>query len=214
MNRQQEERMKNQRIMAMNKSKVMADKQERDIQLQKVQAIRVEKVTLNRQKIALLRDEKDKIRKNIVLLKEVEYKTRKGSVSKLLCVVPCVDVKTGGSPVYKADVKVNPQIKIDYKSDISVNPKLRISREEPVEKQQKELARALISEMVKDEIITAGSLEWFGITDREFIVNGIKQPADILEKYKAKYLTHPGMGLFYGPVKMTGTGFFIGKGDL
>jgi hypothetical protein len=80
---------------------------------------------------------------------------------------------------------------------------------------QKELMHTLVAEMVKDEIIKSEKrLESMGLNDTEMIVNGIKQPDDIQQKYRARYITRPGFGLFYGPVRMTGKGYFLGKGEL
>lgn len=79
---------------------------------------------------------------------------------------------------------------------------------------QKELAHELIDELVKDGIIrNANKLESFGLNDTELIVNGKKQPDDIQGKYRSRFITHPGFGLFYGPVQMSGRGYFLGKDD-
>jgi hypothetical protein len=80
---------------------------------------------------------------------------------------------------------------------------------------QKDLMRALISELLNDNIIKSEKhLVSLGLTDTEFMINGNKQPAAVLEKYRARFLTHPGLGLFYGPVQMTGKGYFLQKDDL
>ncbi len=145
----------------------------------------------------------DNYSKKVVPFEIYRYKRKQGFAIKNLCVVPCEEVKLNPSPVYK--INLSPGVK-----------KIRVDRNETDNIQrQKELARALISDLVKDNIIKkAGNIVWFGLTDSEFIVNGEKQPAEVLDKYKAAYLTHPGLGLFYGPVKMSGAGFFIDKDDL
>ncbi|HTF31497.1 MAG TPA: hypothetical protein VK625_21720, partial [Flavitalea sp.] len=55
------------------------------------------------------------------------------------------------------------------------------------------------------------SVEWFGLTENELIVNGKKLDADLQQKLKTKYNIAQGHGLFYGPVKMSGTGVFLDK---
>jgi beta-lactamase regulating signal transducer with metallopeptidase domain len=80
--------------------------------------------------------------------------------------------------------------------------------------QTKLLVRNLIDELLGENIIKdKSSLTWFGLTDSVFIINGIKQPDEIHQKFKWKYLKDPRFGLFYGPVKMNGMGNFIDKID-
>lgn len=80
---------------------------------------------------------------------------------------------------------------------------------------QKKLMRELVDDLVKDEIIKSEKrLESMGLSDTEMMVNGKKQPDDIQQKYRARYITRPGFGLFYGPVRMTGKGYFLGKDEL
>ncbi|MBS1532365.1 MAG: M56 family metallopeptidase [Bacteroidetes bacterium] len=75
-----------------------------------------------------------------------------------------------------------------------------------------ERGRALrvIADLVADKVVpNAGAVKWFGLSNTEFIVNGNKQPAEMQQRYKAKYGIHENYGLYYGPVEMTGTGVFI-----
>jgi len=72
-------------------------------------------------------------------------------------------------------------------------------------------ARGVINDLVKDGVVkNAASVQWFGLSNTEFIVNGQNEPAALLEKLKKKYGVHEDYGLYYGPVKMTGRGVFIG----
>ncbi|HVS90547.1 MAG TPA: M56 family metallopeptidase [Mucilaginibacter sp.] len=75
-----------------------------------------------------------------------------------------------------------------------------------------ERGRALrvIADLVADKVVpSTGAVKWFGLSNTEFIVNGIKQPDAVQQRYKAKYSIRENYGLYYGPVQMTGTGVFI-----
>ncbi|HMF69960.1 MAG TPA: hypothetical protein VK616_00720, partial [Flavitalea sp.] len=75
-----------------------------------------------------------------------------------------------------------------------------------------ERAHGVIRDLVKEQIVPdAASVEWFGLTENELIVNGKKLDADLQQKLKTKYNIAQGHGLFYGPVKMSGTGVFLDK---
>jgi len=75
---------------------------------------------------------------------------------------------------------------------------------------QQQRADNVIADLVKEKIVAnAAAVKWFGLNDTEFIVNGQKQPDAMQQKYKAKYGVHKDYGLYYGPVKMYGTGVFI-----
>ena len=75
---------------------------------------------------------------------------------------------------------------------------------------EQERAHNLIADLVKEKTVAdPASVQWFGLSDTELIVNGQKQPEALQQKLKAKYGIHENYGLYYGPVKMTGTGVFI-----
>jgi len=75
-----------------------------------------------------------------------------------------------------------------------------------------ERANGIIRDVLKEQIVPdAASIEWFGLTENELIVNGRKLDADLQQKLKTKYNVTQGHGLFYGPVKMSGTGVFLDK---
>lgn len=75
----------------------------------------------------------------------------------------------------------------------------------------KVVVQALLAEGIVD---TAADIDWFGLSETELVVNGQKQPAVLHEKLKTQTQVRPGHGLYYGPVKMTGQGFFLDKQDL
>lgn len=78
-----------------------------------------------------------------------------------------------------------------------------------------ERVKGIIGALVDEKVLSQPSdLEWFGLSDGEFVVNGKKQSPELQEKLKAKYNIKPGQGLYYGPVKMNGQGVFLDKEDV
>ncbi|HEY4325407.1 MAG TPA: M56 family metallopeptidase [Mucilaginibacter sp.] len=68
----------------------------------------------------------------------------------------------------------------------------------------------VIADLVKEKVVgKASDVIWFGLSETEFIVNGQKQSDEMQQRYKTKYGIRENYGLYYGPVKMTGTGVFI-----
>jgi bla regulator protein BlaR1 len=57
-------------------------------------------------------------------------------------------------------------------------------------------------------------IEWLGLSDTELIVNGKKQSSELHDKLRKRYNVQPNFGLYYGPVQMSGTGFFLDRKDL
>ena len=92
---------------------------------------------------------------------------------------------------------------------------LFFQRVEERESVVKETMKDIIADLVTEKIVKdKNDLQWFGLTDTELIVNGVKQPADIHQKLKEKYMRNPEIGFYYGPVQMHGMGYFYGKEDL
>ncbi|HTJ12023.1 MAG TPA: hypothetical protein VL547_08360 [Dinghuibacter sp.] len=60
----------------------------------------------------------------------------------------------------------------------------------------------------------AVAVEWFGLSDTELIVNGVKQPDALHERLVKAAGVRENYGLYFGPVQMTGTGVFLDKRDL
>jgi bla regulator protein BlaR1 len=70
--------------------------------------------------------------------------------------------------------------------------------------------RNVITDLVNEKVVGKSSdVKWFGLSDTELVVNGIKEPDALQQRLKAKYGVSAGNGLYYGPVKMTGRGVFI-----
>ncbi|HTE00709.1 MAG TPA: M56 family metallopeptidase [Mucilaginibacter sp.] len=75
---------------------------------------------------------------------------------------------------------------------------------------QQQRVSNVIADLVAEKVVAnAPAVKWFGLSNTEFIVNGQKQPEALQQKFKAKYGIREDYGLYYGPVKMTGTGVFI-----
>ncbi|MCE6987964.1 M56 family metallopeptidase [Dyadobacter sp. CY323] len=75
--------------------------------------------------------------------------------------------------------------------------------------------RGVINELVNERVIAnPQEIEWFGLSDDELIVNGKKQPAELQNRLKLQYNIRPGHGLYFGPVRMNGTGVFLDLEDL
>jgi len=82
-------------------------------------------------------------------------------------------------------------------------------------KKQKEIIRNIISDIVSTHLVNSkDSIVWFGLTDKEFILNGQKQKTKIQETFTEKYHVKKDNGFYYGPVQMTGNGFFITEKEL
>eukprot|EP01098_Paradermamoeba_levis_P013681 TRINITY_DN6281_c0_g2_i2.p1 TRINITY_DN6281_c0_g2~~TRINITY_DN6281_c0_g2_i2.p1 ORF type:complete len:638 (+),score=-37.44 TRINITY_DN6281_c0_g2_i2:248-2161(+) len=81
--------------------------------------------------------------------------------------------------------------------------------------QDQERVRGVIAALVQEKIVAdLTAVDWFGLSDDELIVNGNRQSPLLHQKLKATYGIKPQYGLYYGPVKMVGTGVFMDKGDL
>ncbi|WP_448702402.1 M56 family metallopeptidase [Mucilaginibacter sp. AW1-3] len=75
--------------------------------------------------------------------------------------------------------------------------------------------RDVIAALVEEKVVAnATDVDWFGLSNDELIVNGTKQPETLHQKLKARYGISTNNGLYYGPVKMYGTGVFLDKRDL
>jgi bla regulator protein blaR1 len=72
-------------------------------------------------------------------------------------------------------------------------------------------AKRVIADLVAENVVpNEEAITWFGLTENELIVNGNKQPEILHLRLMHKYDIHKDYGLFYGPVKITGTGVFVG----
>jgi beta-lactamase regulating signal transducer with metallopeptidase domain len=87
------------------------------------------------------------------------------------------------------------------------------TKKSPISDQQR--VRNVIAALVQEKVVPdAATLDWFGLSDTELIVNGEKQPDALQQKLKALVSVGPGNGLYFGPVQMTGQGVFIEKKEL
>lgn len=78
-----------------------------------------------------------------------------------------------------------------------------------------ERVRGVIAALVQEKIVADPTgVDWFGLSNDELIVNGQKQPAELQQKLKEQFGIQPSFGLYFGPVKMSGTGVFLEKSDL
>ncbi|HTD42386.1 MAG TPA: M56 family metallopeptidase [Mucilaginibacter sp.] len=79
---------------------------------------------------------------------------------------------------------------------------------------QRDRAFNVIADLVDDKVVPEpATVKWFGLSSTEFIVNGMKQPSELQQKYMIKYGVRPDYGLYYGPVRMHGKGVFIDVTD-
>ncbi|GAB4040671.1 M56 family metallopeptidase [Spirosoma gilvum] len=78
-----------------------------------------------------------------------------------------------------------------------------------------ERVRGVIDALVAEKIVAHPSdVDWFGLNSDELIVNGQKQPDALQQRLKAQFGIKPNYGLYYGPIKMIGTGIFLDKEDM
>ena len=82
------------------------------------------------------------------------------------------------------------------------------------------MMRALIRDLVTGNIIgDEKELVTVELTDQSMLVNGRKQPLEVWRRFRNKYITTPGLGIFYsppltnGPTLTTGKGLFLDKDD-
>ena len=70
----------------------------------------------------------------------------------------------------------------------------------------------IMTDLVQEGIVqNSDGIDWFGLSETELIVNGRKLSPELHEKLRSKYGIRPQYGLYYGPVQMSGTGFFLDR---
>ena len=70
----------------------------------------------------------------------------------------------------------------------------------------------IMTDLVQEGIVQdPDDIDWFGLSETELIVNGRKLSSELHEKLRSKYGIRPQYGLYYGPVQMSGTGFFLDR---
>ncbi|HEY4061009.1 MAG TPA: M56 family metallopeptidase [Puia sp.] len=65
-----------------------------------------------------------------------------------------------------------------------------------LEEKMRDIIHDLLSQHLLNDL---ADLSWFSLTDTSLYVNGIKEPDDIQQNFKEKYIIHPHFGFFYGP---------------
>lgn len=79
----------------------------------------------------------------------------------------------------------------------------------------KERTRQIIAALLREHIVgDAASLDWFALDADQLMVNGQKQPESLHHTFTETFRIEKGHGLYYGPVKVTGTGSFFDQKDL
>ena len=72
----------------------------------------------------------------------------------------------------------------------------------------------IISDLEKENIKIDLQKSWFALDNEQFIVDGKKMSQELYDTFKAKYLRPNGWGYYYGPVQVTGRGFFLDYSSL
>jgi len=72
-----------------------------------------------------------------------------------------------------------------------------------------EQIKNIIADLQKENIRIDEKTSWFGLDNKQFVVDGKPMSNELYEKFKAKYLRANGMGYYYGPVQITGRGVFL-----
>jgi hypothetical protein len=85
-------------------------------------------------------------------------------------------------------------------------------------KDRRKIMREIIADLVSKKIIPdKDSLCWFGLDNRQFVVDGRTMPDSLHALFKSRYIDPDGMGYFYGSprdLKVYGKGYFYEKKDL
>jgi len=111
--------------------------------------------------------------------------------------------------------KVRDSVMIKRRAFNKKNDSLYFRRQEAELQVVKAEMKGIINDLINANVVKdKNSLSWFGLTETELIVNGVKQPEEIQKKLAEKYIRNPRFGFYYGPVQMYGMGYFYGKNDL
>jgi len=73
----------------------------------------------------------------------------------------------------------------------------------------------IIDDLVKEKIIIhKDSLSWFALDSRHFVVDGKKMPDTLRVLFRRRYARPDGLGYYYGPNQVRGSGICMDKKDL
>lgn len=117
---------------------------------------------------------------------------------------------------FKGDTQKSSDRKSDFfaKQNTYINPQKHIPLPPDITADRQRV-REVISVLIEAHVISKPEdVEWFGLSDTELIVNGKAQPAALQQQLKIKIGVKPEYGLYYGPIKMKGTGIVLDKSDL
>lgn len=73
----------------------------------------------------------------------------------------------------------------------------------------------VVNVLIQENVVSSfNAVEWFGLTEQELVVNGVRQPAALHKKLKEQAGIKSNYGLFYGPSKLGGAGVYLDKKDV
>ncbi len=106
-------------------------------------------------------------------------------------------------PIITVPVPVQKKIKQNESSPLSLTDDVVL---------QKQIVKNILADIKESRL--ADSVQWFALTTDNFIINGEKQPATIQKTFSERFHIKLDQGFFYGPVELTGKGFFITEKEL
>lgn len=80
---------------------------------------------------------------------------------------------------------------------------------------QRQVMISILNDLVSESLVAdRKSIVWAALTDSVLIVNGETQPEALHQKIKTKYHIVAEQGYYYGPVQITGKGYFFDSKEL
>ncbi|AEE48759.1 M56 family metallopeptidase [Haliscomenobacter hydrossis] len=81
--------------------------------------------------------------------------------------------------------------------------------------EDRKMLLSLVEDMIKDKLVKdKESINSFKLSNDEFLINGVKQSAELHAKYKAKYVKQANYQINYGNNGFRGNGLWFSKGSL
>ena len=90
----------------------------------------------------------------------------------------------------------------------------KVPAAEGIEHDQARVMDVLNTLVEEKVVVDPSAVDWFGLTENELVVNGIRQDASLHKKLKERNGIKTNYGLFYGPSKLGGVGIYLDKGDM
>ena len=104
---------------------------------------------------------------------------------------------------------------LKYAAGLRAVDTARAGRDAVQMRKDRRMMRTLIRDLVTENIIRdEKELVSVELTDQSMFVNGVKQPLEVWRRFRNRYITTPGLGIFYGPALTVGKGLFLDKDDL